>query len=163
MKPKAVARALDVVSGALFVLMFLIFLVEVFFRYVLDSPISWSMELILVSFLVMLFWTLTFSLPLDRHVAFTVVRDLVPPVVRRIFAIVTQVACAVVLAAAFPGVLSMAIYEQREGTAILRIPLSVNYGMFALFVASYVCRIVLSTIQLLRRDWREHLATRSSP
>ena len=163
MKQRAVARALDTVSGALFVVMFLIFLVEVFFRYVLDSPISWSMELILVSFLVMLFWTLTFSLPLDRHVAFTVVRDLVPPGVRRFFAIVTQVACAVVLIAAFPGILSMAVYEQREGTAILRIPLSVNYGMFALFVVSYVGRIVLSTIQLLRRDWRERISSGSAP
>ena len=156
MKSDAIPRALDTVSGVLFVFMFLIFLVEVFFRYALDAPISWSLELIMVSFLVMLFWTLTFSLPLNRHVAFTVVRDLVPPTVQRVFAIVTQVACAAVLVATFPAALSIAVYEQKEATAILRIPLSVNYRAFALFVVSYVLRIVLSTIRLLRPGWRAH-------
>ncbi len=159
MKTAGIGRAFDVVSGLLFVLMFLIFIVEVFFRYVLDAPISWSMELILVSFIVMLFWTLTFSVPLPRHVAFTVVRDIVPPQVRRVFAIMSQLACAVVLIGAFPGIVSMAVYEQREGTAILRIPLSVNYGIFTLFVAAYVLRVLIATILLFRPGWRDRVKT----
>ncbi len=157
MKPADLGRVADTVSGLLFVLMFLVFLVEVFFRYVLDAPLSWSMELILVSFLVMLFWTLTFSVPLKRHVAFTVVRDLVPHQVRRVFALVSNAACVGVLVAAVPGVVSMAAYETRESTPILHIPLALNYGFFALFVCAYVIRLVLWTIGLLRPGWRERV------
>jgi len=146
--------ALDAVAGALFVFLFLLFLVEVFFRYVLDSPISWSIELIMVSFILMMFWTLTFSVPLRRHVAFTVVRDLLPPGGRRVFALAVNAVCVLILAVSLPGVVSIALYERREGTAILRIPLIVTYGAFAVFVAAYVIRLVISVISLLGRNWR---------
>jgi len=149
-----IRAALDIVAGALFLFLFLVFLVEVFFRYVLDSPISWTIEIIMVSFLLMMFWTLTFGVPLKRHVAFTVVRDLLPPSGRRAAALVSHAACAITLAVALPGIVSIAVYEQREATPILRIPLIVNYGAFALFVAAYVLRLFLSAIRLLRPGWR---------
>jgi TRAP-type C4-dicarboxylate transport system permease small subunit len=150
MRRDPVRAALDAVAGALFLLLFLVFLVEVFFRYVLNSPISWTIEIIMVSFLLMMFWTLTFGVPLKRHVAFTVVRDLLPPAGRRVAAIVSQVACAVILAVSLPGIVSLALYEKREATPILRIPLIVTYGAFALFVAAYVVRLVFSLVRLLR-------------
>lgn len=151
---KKVRAALDAVAGALFLFMFLVFLVEVFFRYVLDSPISWSIEIIMVSFLLMMFWTLTFSLPLKRHVAFTVVRDLLPPAGKRVFALAVHAACAAILAVALPGIVSIALFEQRESTPILHVPLIVTYGAFAVFVAAYVVRLALSVVPLLGRDWR---------
>jgi TRAP-type C4-dicarboxylate transport system permease small subunit len=154
MKKVSISALLDIVAGALFLFMFLVFIVEVFFRYVLNSPISWTIEIIMVSFLLMMFWTLTFSVPLKRHVAFTVVRDLLPPGGKRVFALVVHLACAAVLVVALPGIVSIAWYELREGTPILRIPLIVNYGAFAMFVAAYVIRVVVSVIHLLRRGWR---------
>ncbi len=157
MKWEPIRAVLDTVAGALFLFLFLVFLVEVFFRYVLDSPISWSMEIIMVSFLLMMFWTLTFSVPLKRHVAFTVVRDLLPPAGKRVFALVSHAACVAVLAISLPGIVSLALYEQRESTPILRIPLIVTYGAFTLFVAAYVIRLAGSAVRLLGRSWRSEV------
>ncbi len=111
----------------------------------------------MVSFILMMFWTLTFSVPLKRHGAFTVVRDLLPPGGRRVFALAVHLVCAAILVAAAPGIVSMALYERREGTAILRIPLVVTYGAFAVFVAAYVMRLAFSVIRLLGRDWRAEI------
>jgi TRAP-type C4-dicarboxylate transport system permease small subunit len=115
------------------------------------------MELILVSFIVMLFWTNTFSVPLKRHVAFTVVRDAVPPQLRRVFGLLSSAACVAVLAAALPAVIGMAAYEVRESTPILHVPLAVNYGFFALFTAAYIVRLVLWVVGLLRPGWRDRV------
>ncbi len=156
---KKVIEALNALSALLFAWMFLVFLVEVFFRYVLDSPLSWSVEMIQVTFLLMLFFTLTFNVPLKRHVAFTVVRDVVPPQARRVFAVVANLACAAILILSLPAIVSLAAYEQRESTPILHIPLSVTYGAFAMFVAAFTLRLVLSVAALFRPDWREYVKT----
>jgi TRAP-type C4-dicarboxylate transport system permease small subunit len=154
---KKVVAAVNAISALLFAWMFLVFIVEVFFRYVLDSPLSWSVEMIQATFLLMLFWTLTFNVSLKRHVAFTVVRDLVPPQAKRVFAVVANVVCAAILVPSFPAILSLAAYEQRESTPILHIPLSVTYGSFAMFVAAFTLRLLLSAAALFRPGWREYV------
>jgi TRAP-type C4-dicarboxylate transport system permease small subunit len=148
---------LDAISAILFIVMFLMFIIEVVFRYVLNDPISWSIELIMVCFLVMLFWTASVGVPLSRHISFNIVYAALPPQGRRIFLVVGNLVGLGVLAASVPGVLDIGFFEQRESTPILHVPFSVFYLTFALFVISFCIRLVFVMVGLFRSGWQDRV------
>lgn len=150
-------KVLDGISAALFIAMFVMFIVEIVFRYVLDDPISWSIEFIMICFLVLLFYTAALGLPLSRHIAFNVLYSALPPGGKRIFTLVSNAVGAVILGAAVPGVYDIAVFEQRESTPILHIPFSVFYFTFVLFVIVFVVRLIVSVVQMFRPGWRERV------
>lgn len=154
---RSVQRVLDGVSAVLFIAMFVMFIVEIVFRYVLDDPISWSIEFIMVAFLIMLFYTAALGLPLARHISFNVVYLALPPVGKRIFALVANTVGAVILVASVPGVYEIAVFENRESTPILHVPFSVFYFTFSLFVVVFAARLIASVVQLLRPGWRDRV------
>ncbi len=153
----AVQKVLDGISAALFIVMFLMFIIEIVFRYVLDDPISWSIEFIMVAFLVLLFFTAGLGLPLSRHISFNVLYSALPPMGKRIFTLVGNVVGGVILAASIPGVYRISVFEEGESTPILHVPFAVFYFTFLLFVVAFVVRLAISVIQLFRSDWRERV------
>lgn len=150
-------EVLNVVSGALFLVMFAMFIVEVVFRYVLDRPISWSIELIMVSFMIMLFYTAAVGVELPRHISFNVVYAALPPAGKRVFALIANLVGLAILAWATPGVVNIALFERSESTPILHVPFATFYFAFVLFVVLFAARLLLRAVQLMRRDWRERL------
>lgn len=156
-KWRAAEKVCDAVSALFFGAMFVMFVVEVFFRYVLDAPIGWSIEFILIAFLVMLFWTATFNVPLKKHVAFTVLYEALPPGGRRVLRLVTDVIGIAILVPAYPGILKIVAYENGHFTPMLHMPLSVLYGGYALFLASFVIRLAASAVGLFQPGWQERL------
>ncbi|MEJ2358656.1 MAG: TRAP transporter small permease subunit [Deinococcales bacterium] len=154
----AIARVLrDGVSAWLFIIMFVMFIAEVFFRYVLDRPISWSIELIMVAFMIMLFYTAALGVKLSGHISFNILYASLPPTGKRIFALVGNAVGLVVLALATPGVVNIALFERREATPILHIPFATFYLAFVLFVVGFAARLLVHIIQLLRPGWRDRL------
>lgn len=154
---QAITMIFDFVSGLLFFSMFVMFIIAIFFRYVLNAPISWSIEYIMVSFLLMMFWTLSFNVPITKHVAFSILRDALPPWGKRIFSLITNLVGVVIFAFAVPGLVSITLYERHESTPILHFPYLPLYGSFALFVVTFAIRLVVGIVALLRPNWREHV------
>lgn len=152
------ARVLsDGVSAWLFILMFVMFIAEVVFRYVLNEPISWSIELIMVSFMVMLFFTAALGVGLSRHISFNVIYASLPPGGKRIFALVGNLVGIAILAWSTPGVWNIAVFERSQSTPILHIPFASFYFAFVLFVVAFAARLVVHTVQLLGPDWRDRV------
>jgi C4-dicarboxylate transporter, DctQ subunit len=153
-----VARVLsDGVSAWLFILMFVMFIVEVFFRYVLDDPISWSIEMIMVSFMVLLFFTAALGVSLPRHISFNVLYAALPPGGKRVFALVGNLVGVAILAWSTPGVVKIAVFERSQSTPILHIPFATFYFAFVLFVVAFTARLIVHIVQLLGPGWRDRV------
>lgn len=150
-------RIVDTISGVLFLVMFLLFIAAILFRYVFDNPLSWSMELIMVSFLVMLFFTGALGLPAQRHISFNILYSAMPPNGKRVFAITGNVIGIIVLAVATPGAFEISLFEGRSSTPILHIPFSVFYFTFLLFVVSFAVRLLLGIVRLFGANWRDRV------
>ena len=150
-------KILDGIYGTLFAMMFLMFIAAILFRYVLNDPISWSIEFSMVCFLVMLFVTGALGIPVSRHISFNIVYAALPQQGRRIFTIVANLVGAAVLAVATPGVYEISVFQDRQATPILHIPFSVFYFAFALFVVVFVVRLIVTIVQLFRPGWRERV------
>ena len=111
-----------------FVVLFLLFGVNVFYRYVLNQPLTWPHELITLCFV----WTAvlgaTYVRRVGGHVEFTLVYDHLSPARQRLSRIAANSAVIIAFAVALPGSLDWVLFMDFKRTAILKIPFS--YGFF---------------------------------
>jgi TRAP-type C4-dicarboxylate transport system permease small subunit len=91
------------VAALLFIAMFAAFLLQVFTRYVLNDPVTWTQEFVLIVYIWIVFWCAAFLLHEREHITFDMVYVSLPPGPRRLLAIVLTVLIAVAFASALPG------------------------------------------------------------
>ena len=101
------------VTALLFMAMFAAFLLQVFTRYVLNDPVAWTQEFVLIMYIWIVFWCGAFLLKEREHITFDMFFLALPPRQRRILAILltglTGIAFIVALPATFDYVAFMKI------------------------------------------------------
>ncbi len=121
-----------------FLLMFIFFNLQIFFRYVLNNPLEWTWEGTIISYI----WTILFAAGIATrnhvHVKFTMIYDLMPPRVQTLFRLAgdTLVVVAFILIA-LPSY-SFIDFMKIKSSAVFKIPFRVIYMPFMVFVATTV-------------------------
>jgi TRAP-type C4-dicarboxylate transport system permease small subunit len=142
--------AADAVGVAAFTAVFLAINVQVFMRYVVGAPVSWSEEFPTLAFTVAVMWSAALMLKASDHIIFELVTDLLPPGLRRLAVGFAQIAIAALFAAALPAIIDFALYMKVLKSPILRIRYDFVFALFALFVGATAVRSVLSAVQQVR-------------
>ena len=137
----------DLVGVLLFTVAFLGFIVQVFFRYVMNSPILWTEEVTMIAFVWTVFWAAAFMVNIREHVTFDVVYEIASPQVKRGMAIFAMIALIVAFALLIPATWDYLTFLLRKKSPVLRLPMTWIYGCYLLFVVNF-------TIQALWRLWR---------
>jgi len=146
-----VQGAVNLVGATLFLLVFAGFCVQVFTRYVLNDPQSWTDELIVVLFVWSVCWTAALMTPFREHVTLDFLVEAVGPGWRRAMSIVAMAALAVLFSAAVSASWDMAVFMHRKRTPVLDIPMSVVFGPFVIFLVGFAARAVWSALRQLLR------------
>lgn len=155
---KALRTGARLVSVVLFATMFLAVLAQVIFRYVLNMPVGWFVEVALNSFLVGAFWTIAWHVPIADHVRFDVVYARVPEAVQHVLRAVSGLVVAALLLTALPAALKYVAVMNRINTGVLKMPLSWVFGIFVVFLVVMSARFVFDALVALRR-----IVSRRSP
>ena len=74
----------ELVTVILFVAMFAAFLLQVFTRYILNDPVAWTQEFVLIAYIWIVFWCGAFLLREREHITFDMVFVSLPPGPRRV-------------------------------------------------------------------------------
>lgn len=138
-------RRAEDVSVALMGTMFVVFLLQIGFRYLLVKPLSWSEELSLLCWLWGVLWGAGVVLSDDDEIRLDIIYSAVPEAVRRVFTVITGVAVVVLLAISLPASWQYVAFMKREHTASLHIPLSYPYSVYVIFSVACIirhCRLV---------------------
>jgi C4-dicarboxylate transporter DctQ subunit len=143
------ARAENVAVGLLTV-MFLSFMLQIISRYVFNSPIGWTLEVCLTTWLWLVFWTSAFCLEDRDHVRFDMLYLMANRRVQRIFALVTAVAIAGGILAALPATLDYITFYKIKKSATLRIRLDIVFSVYAIFAVAIIARYGLRAWSLAR-------------
>lgn len=154
---KLFGKLADAVSAVLFFTAFAMFVIAVFFRYVMNQPITWSEEFISMVFVWMLFWTLGLSVTLKKQISFGIVYDLFPPQGKRVLAFVSILIAGTIFVLALPGTFDFLQWVTRERTAALGISRGFTYASFGLFMVSVPLRLAGWGVSLLTPNWRDHV------
>lgn len=147
-------RGAELVAILLLAAMFGVFLLQIAARYVFGSPLGWTVEICVVLYIWVVFWSAAFLLKERDHVAFGLVYDAAPPARRRILAILGAVVVGGAFAAALPAIVDYVSFMRIEKTPVSRIRFDWVYAIFVVFAAAVVVRSGLALARLAGARWR---------
>ena len=143
-------RRADNVAVGLLTAMFLSFVLQIFFRYVLNHPLGWTLEACLMAWLWVVFWGSAFLVDDRDHVKFDVLYLAARPGLRRVLALLSAVAIVAGFAASFPATVDYITFMKIEKSSTLRIRLDYVFSVYAVFAAAIIVRYAARTVRILR-------------
>lgn len=143
--------------------MFIAFLVQIGTRYLLNDPAAWPHEVIVITWLWLIFWGAAFFLKDRDHVKFDVFYNLGGARARRIMALIVAIAFVVIFAASAPATWSFVSFKGIRGTDHFGIPLSYVFSVYLLFLAGTIAHYLWRAIRLARGDELHAIETEGEP
>ena len=147
----------EVIAALMFLAMFAAFLLQVFTRYVLNAPVAWTNEFVLIAYIWIVFWCSAFLLRERDHITFDMLFVSLPRGARRVLAVVLTAIVAIAFIAALPGTVDYIAFMKIEKSAILRIRFDVLYAIFGVFIIAVVIGGLLRISSLLGPSWQKEV------
>jgi C4-dicarboxylate transporter, DctQ subunit len=139
-------RAKDVASAFLG-LMFLTFIAQIVFRYVLNLPLDWTLELCLTLWLWTVFWGTAFLLEDEDHVRFDIVYHSASERGRRILALIFSTSIVLGFAVSLPATVSYVTFYKIKPSMTMGLRLDLVFSCYLIFAVAVI-------LQYLIRIWR---------
>jgi TRAP-type C4-dicarboxylate transport system permease small subunit len=142
-------RAEDVLV-ALLSIMFATFIVQIFFRYVLNNPVGWTEEVIVTTWMWTVLWGAAFILSETEEIRFDIIYSNLSEPVRRIFTAITGVVVVVLYGISLPATYNYVAFMRVEHSAYLRVPIDLMYSVYVIFAVASIgryCWLVLHAIR----------------
>jgi TRAP-type C4-dicarboxylate transport system permease small subunit len=134
-------RANDI-AVALMGLMFVAFLLQIGFRYVLNEPLGWTEEVTVLCWVWVVLWCAAFVLTDQEEIRFDIIHGLVSPKTQRAFTAVSSIAIVVLFAVSLPATWNYVTFMKREHTAYLHMRFDFLYAVYLLFALAIIARHV---------------------
>ncbi len=150
-------RVAELIAALLFAVMLGAFLIQVFTRYVLNDPASWTLEVCSIAYVWIVFFASATIVDQRRHITFDMLYKAVGPRRRRIFAIVSATVIVVMFAVGLPGTLDYIAFMSKKYSLMLHIRMDLLYSCFGLFVIGAIVASAVRLRKLFGRDWRKEL------
>ena len=148
-------HAAEFISASMLAGIFVVFLLQIFFRYVLRDPLGWTLELCLILWVWLVFFGCAFIVRGKDHVTFDILYLAAPKPVRRVFAILACLAIVVGFLWAFVPTWDYIDWMKMRKTATVRnpldgakIPLRTIFMVFAIFMLAVVVQFAVRLVRL---------------
>jgi TRAP-type C4-dicarboxylate transport system permease small subunit len=133
-------RRAENVAVALISVMFAVFIVQIFSRYVLNNPIGWSEEVIITAWLWTVLWGASFVLGEAEEIRFDIIYSSVSERVRRVFTVITSIVLVALYGISLPATYSYVSFMKVERSAYLRVPINWLYSIYVVFAVACILR-----------------------
>ncbi len=150
-------HAAELAAGAMFAVMFCAFLVQIFTRYVLDDPLSWTLEVCSIAYVWIVFFASATIVDHRQHITFDILYKSAGPRLRRVYAVIGTSLLLAAFLSGLPGTVDYILFVARKYTTILHIRLDLVYVCFGLFMVGVIGAAAARLRRLLGRDWRSAL------
>lgn len=122
------------IPSAAFAIMFMVFVLQIFFRYFLNHPLTWPYEVTIFGFIWTAILGACFAKRHNVHVNFGLIYDHVPPKTRLFFRLIGNglilLAFGVALKPSYDQVQFMAFKK----STVLKIPFNIAFAPYVVFV-----------------------------
>ena len=142
-------RASDVASIMLAV-MFIAFICQVVFRYLLNLPVGWANELSIVMWLWLVLWGTAFVVREEEEIRFDIIYSTVGPKVRRAMVILSALALLFLYGYSLPATWDFVTFMKVTKTSYLDIRNDHLFSIYVIFVVAVLLRYTWLLIQALR-------------
>ncbi|MDQ2703623.1 MAG: TRAP transporter small permease subunit [Pseudomonadota bacterium] len=142
-------RAENVLAGML-ALMFLSFLLQIFFRYVLGWPSGWAHELSSILWIWIVLWGAAFVLTEQEEMRFDLIYAAVGERTRGLMFLTFAVAVVFLYGFSFPAVFDYVTFMKVEKSAYLKIRFDWLFSIYLVFVVAIIVRYLWLSWRVLR-------------
>jgi TRAP-type C4-dicarboxylate transport system permease small subunit len=129
------------VSSVTFTILFVVFVLQIFFRYVLNRPLVWPYEVTIIAFI----WTAVlgacFAKRHNVHVVFSLVYDHMKPRGQLIFRLIGNTLIMVAFAIALPATYDYVKFLRMDRSVALKIPFTVAFAPYLVFMVLIIGRM----------------------
>lgn len=143
-------RGANAVGGGLFLLLFVVFIVQITARFGFDKPLPWTDEAAVILYIWVILWAAATMVPAREHVVFDLVWNSVGQRGRQIMAIAGNLLMGSMAVVGLPATWDYVHFMQREGTPVLGLPFMWVFMPFVLLMAALVVRSVWAIWQACR-------------
>jgi len=126
--------------AAMLAVMFVAFLVQIVFRYLLDLPVGWTNELSLVLWIWLVLWGAAFVLREDEEIRFDLFYAMAGRRTRRVMFLVSALSLVGLYTISLPAVVDYVAFMKVEKTAYLKIRFDWLFSVYVIFVVAAVAR-----------------------
>jgi C4-dicarboxylate transporter DctQ subunit len=128
------------VAVALMATMFVSFILQIAFRYLLNSPLGWTEEVTVLCWVWGVLWSAAFIVSDHEEIRFDILYEVVPRRVRRIFTVISSIALVVLLLISLPASWRYVIFMEREHSAYLHMRFDFLYSIYLIFAVACIVK-----------------------
>lgn len=136
-------RRADDVIVALIALMFVSFLLQIAFRYLLNRPLGWTDEVTVLCWVWLVLWGASFILSDKDEIRFDMVYGAVSERTRRSFTAIASVALVILFAVSLPATWKYVLFMKRERSAYLGMRFDYLYCIYVIFAVASIVKHAL--------------------
>lgn len=133
------ARAENVLA-AMLATMFVVFIIQIVFRYVLNMPIGWTHEISVLMWVWIVLFGTAFVVRDSEEIRFDLLYASASPLLRRIMIVICAVAVVFFFSISLPAVIDYIAFMKVERTAYLKIRFDWLYSIYGVFAAAVIVR-----------------------
>jgi C4-dicarboxylate transporter DctQ subunit len=133
-------RRAENVIAALLLVMFVAFLIQIAFRYLLNFPIGWTSELTIVTWIWLVLWGAAFVVTEKEEIRFDLIYGALGRRGRLVTMLITGLFLVAMYVISFPAVLDYVLFMKVQQTAYLDIRFDVLYIIYPVFAVAVVVR-----------------------
>ncbi len=105
-------RRAENIAVALLGTMFVCFIIQIFFRYVLNNPVGWTEEVSILTWLWTVLWGAAFVISEREEVRFDIIYSAVSEGARRVFTVITGLALIFLYGVSLPAAYSFVVLHE---------------------------------------------------
>jgi len=133
-------KTANAIGGGLFLVLFIVFVIQVMARFGLNKPLAWTDELAVILYVWIILWAAAFVVPEREHVAFDLLWNSAGPRTRRAMQMVGQMLIGGLALCAVPATWDYVYFMKREGTPVLGLPFMAVFLPFVFLLVALVVR-----------------------
>jgi C4-dicarboxylate transporter DctQ subunit len=133
-------RRAENVLATLMAVMFLAFIAQIVFRYLMKFPIGWTSELTVITWLWLVLWGAAFVVTEAEEIRFDLIYGSVGTRVRRVIAVMTAVALLALYSMSLPAVVDYVTFMKVQSTAYLKIRFDLLFSIYVIFAVAILIR-----------------------
>lgn len=133
-------RRAEDVAVVLLATVFITFILQIVFRYVLGWPLGWTSEVSTLAWLWLVLWGAAFVVTEADEIRFDILYSTVSDTVRRFFTVITGVALVALFAVSLPAVVDYVTFMRVERASYIGFRLDYVFSIYIVFAVAAIVR-----------------------
>lgn len=143
-------RRAENVAAALLAAVFITFLLQILFRYVLGWPVGWTLEVSTLLWMWLVLWGAAFVVSERDEIRFDLIYTSVSERIRRGFTVVTAIVLVGLFVVAMPDVISYVTFMKVENASYIDVRLDYLFSIYIIFAVAMIVRYLMLMWQAIR-------------